>query len=94
MEERGEGVRHIVTHRAQRHNRGVKSSQKFLKFLWRHLRMSPSLFLLILGGCQWMIAQMVERLLCTRRTQVQIPAQAPYEITFKQSLTLAYSSFQ
>ena len=30
---------------------------------------------------QWMIAQMVERLLCTRRTQVQIPAPAPYEIT-------------
>ena len=31
--------------------------------------------------CQWMIAQMVERLLCTRRTRVQIPAPAPYEIT-------------
>ena len=30
---------------------------------------------------QWMIAQMVERLLCTRRTRVQIPAPAPYEIT-------------
>ena len=30
---------------------------------------------------QWMIAQMVERLLCTWRTQVQIPAPAPYEIT-------------
>ena len=29
----------------------------------------------------WMIAQMVERLLCTQRTQVQIPAPAPYEIT-------------
>ena len=30
---------------------------------------------------QWMIAQMVEQLLCTQRTQVQIPAPAPYEIT-------------
>ena len=30
---------------------------------------------------QWMIAQMVERLLCTRRTRVQIPAPALYEIT-------------
>ena len=30
---------------------------------------------------QWMIAQMVERLLCTQRTRVQIPAPAPYEIT-------------
>ena len=31
--------------------------------------------------CQWMIAQMVEGLLCTRLTRVQIPAPAPYEIT-------------
>ena len=32
----------------------------------------------VLTNHQWMIAQMVERLLCTR---VQIPAPAPYEIT-------------
>ena len=31
---------------------------------------------------QCMIAQMVEQLLRTRRTRVQIPAPAPYEITF------------
>ena len=30
---------------------------------------------------QWMIAQMAELLLCTRRTRVLIPALAPYEIT-------------
>ena len=30
---------------------------------------------------QWMIAQMAEQLLCTRRTRVQIPASAPYDIT-------------
>ena len=30
---------------------------------------------------QWMIAQMVERLLCIRQTRFQIPAPAPYEIT-------------
>ena len=30
---------------------------------------------------QWMIAQTAERLLCTRRTWVQIPALTPYEIT-------------
>ena len=29
---------------------------------------------------QWMIAQMAERLLCIRQTQVQIPALTPYEI--------------
>ena len=29
---------------------------------------------------QGLMAQMVERLLCTRRTRVQIPAPAPYEI--------------
>ena len=32
---------------------------------------------------QWMIAQMVERLLCTRLTRVQIPTPAPYEIICK-----------
>ena len=32
-------------------------------------------------SCQWMIAQMVERLFCTRQTRVQIPAPASYEIT-------------
>jgi hypothetical protein len=30
---------------------------------------------------QRLMAQMVERLLCTRRTRFQIPAPAPYEIT-------------
>ena len=39
------------------------------------------LFYYLAPWCQWMIAQMVERLLCTRRTRVQIPAPAPYEIT-------------
>ena len=34
-----------------------------------------------LNASQWMIAQMAERLLCTRQTRVQIPAPAAYEIT-------------
>ena len=42
--------------------------------------LSFSNYKLLCSG-QWMIAQMVELLLCTLRTQVQIPAPAPYEIT-------------
>ena len=38
-------------------------------------------FLKLFYFSQWMIAQMVKRLLCTRRTRFQIPAPAPYEIT-------------
>ena len=40
-----------------------------------------------------MIAQLAERLLCTQRTRVQIPALAPYEITLKVQPILMVSGY-
>ena len=41
---------------------------------------------------QWMIAQMVEWLLCTRRTRVQIPAPAPYGMDDFKLMEVAWHS--
>ena len=54
----------------------IKDSLKRYKNLLTYL-----LTYLLTINSHWMIAQMLERLLCTRRTRVQIPALAPYEIT-------------
>ena len=43
-----------------------------------------------LSTCQWMLAQMIEQLLYTRQTRVQIPAPAPYEITIISEYTKAW----
>ena len=51
---------------------GCASTQKLVEIYNTHKQVLSS---------QWMIAQIVERLLCSRQTRVQIPALAPYEIT-------------
>ena len=62
---------------------GKRRTKRDIKLHFRvtrnYLPFKIAIFLTVCG--QWMIAQMVEQLLCTRRTCVQIPAPAPYEIT-------------